>query len=99
MIAPTNTTDSHDEPNKEVLKIIAKPSTKEANTAPAQLPSPPMIHTARALIKILYPASAVTFPKGRMTTAAKPAKADPMDREMTAARSESIPSIIAACSS
>ena len=30
MIAPTSTTDSHRAPKREVLMIIAKPSTKEA---------------------------------------------------------------------
>ncbi len=34
--------------NREVLIFMAKASTKEASTAPPQLPRPPMMHTARA---------------------------------------------------
>jgi len=38
----------HNAPKNEVLIFMAKASTKEASTAPPQLPRPPMMHTARA---------------------------------------------------
>ena len=53
-MVPTSTTDSQRAPKRAVLIFMANPITKEANTAPAQLPKPPMIHTARAVgLKIM----------------------------------------------
>ena len=81
------------------MRIWAKPMMKEARIVPLQLPRPPMMQTAMAKMRTLYPASTTMLPSGRSSTAARPARPEPMAREMIAVMSESMPSIMAARSS